>query len=90
MLTRIPIGDDDEIIVCRDVCFAVIETCVECGTKFLRGIFPQSRCDICSRKQPPHVWENIKSFQDRYLEGKWCPIHENDLTECGCIEGWNK
>lgn len=28
---------------------AVEETCIKCGRKFLRGIFPQRVCDLCSK-----------------------------------------
>lgn len=27
---------------------AIEEICIKCGNKFIRGIYPQKRCDFCS------------------------------------------
>jgi len=41
---------------------AVEEICIDCGKKFLRGIYPQKRCDFCSMKN--HISFSI-------IEVKW-------------------
>lgn len=55
MLTRIP-TEDGEIIVAGDIGVAVVETCSRFGCKFLRGIWPQSKCGQCSISEGHHMW----------------------------------
>ncbi|GAH99174.1 unnamed protein product, partial [marine sediment metagenome] len=30
---------------------AVEEECIKCGRPFLRGIYPQTKCEVCSMKE---------------------------------------
>jgi len=42
----------------------ILETC-ECGTKFLRGIYPQKKCEICDLGD----LGDLKKERDRAMKG---------------------
>ena len=40
---------------------AIEQKCIKCGRIFLRGIYPQKRCDVCSMKDS-HVYTTEGHF----------------------------
>ena len=45
----------------------IIDTCIKCGERFCRGIYPQKTCDICS---PKKVYNYIDTISYTYKNKK--------------------